>query len=260
MHFEADVDAYARARPSYPEAMWQRLAELGLLRPGRHALDLGAGTGLATGPLLAAGLRVTAVEPGPRLAARLRADHPAAEVLGCAAEDVDRPAASVDLAIAATSIHWLRLDVVLPLLHRVLVPDGGFVVCRQVFGDPSRSTPFRERVAAIVAARDRPGRPGPDAEDVDAVVAALESSGLFTVADVSRYRWDLRMDARQVRDLFSTFSDWTAAEVARAAAAVDELGGQVVEHYATWAIVLRPCHPSSNQVPAERTVADAAGP
>ena len=81
MHFDAHADTYADARPPYPAALWQRLRELGVLQPGRRALDLGARTGQATGPLLDAGVEVTAVEPGSRLAARLRDAHPGATVL-----------------------------------------------------------------------------------------------------------------------------------------------------------------------------------
>lgn len=43
-----------------------------------------------------------------------------------------------------------------------------------------------------------------------------------------------------MRGLFGTFSDWTGEEVDRAAAAVQDLGGRVVEHYRSWLIVLRP--------------------
>jgi 16S rRNA A1518/A1519 N6-dimethyltransferase RsmA/KsgA/DIM1 with predicted DNA glycosylase/AP lyase activity len=88
-HFEAYADTYATARPPYPTALWDRVRDLGLLRPGRRALDLGAGSGQATGPLLAAGLKVTGVEPGPRLAAELHAAYPSATVLTARAEDLD---------------------------------------------------------------------------------------------------------------------------------------------------------------------------
>ena len=80
MHLEAQAASYARARSPYLPAFWDTVRELGLLKPGQHALDLGAGTGQATGPLLAAGLRVTAVEPGPQLAAWLQAAYSAATV------------------------------------------------------------------------------------------------------------------------------------------------------------------------------------
>jgi SAM-dependent methyltransferase len=239
MHFEAQAASYARARPPYPPALWNTVRELGLLKPGQHALDLGAGTGQATGPLLAAGLRVTAVEPGPQLAAWLQAAYPAATVVVARAEDAELEQC-FDLAVAATSIHWMDLDVVLPKLQGLLTPGGKFLVWRNVFGDPDAATPFRERVAEIVRARRAPPRPGPDAEDPAATRGELTRSGLFTADDTFVFRWSIELDDRHVHRLFSTFSDWTADEVDRAAAAVRELGGRVVEHYQSWLIVLTP--------------------
>jgi SAM-dependent methyltransferase len=243
LRFEANAETYSRARPPYPAALWERIGELGLLHPGGRALDLGAGTGQATGPLVAAGLQVTAVEPGPRLAAELRAAHPTVEVLHTRAEDLDAlglEAGSFDLVVAATSIHWINLDVVLPTVRRLLRPGGTFAVWRNVFGDPTRSTPFRDQVEAIVREREAPPRPGPDADDVDAMTDALTRSGMFSVDEVRRYRWSIELDEEHVRLLFTTFSDWSADEVDRAAAAVADLGGTVVEHYGSWLVVLRP--------------------
>lgn len=241
--FEANAEIYARARPPYPTALWDRIGELGLLRPGARALDLGAGTGQATGPIAAAGLHVTAVEPGPRLAAELRAAHPDVEVVVARAEDLNKlplSAASFDLAVAATSIHWMDLDLVMPILRRLLTPGGTLLVWRNVFGDPARSTPFRDHVAAIVRERKVPQRPGPDAEDPDVATDALTRSGMFFAQEVHHYRWSVELDEKQVHRLFITFSDWSAAEVEGAAAAVRSLGGRVLEHYGSWLIVLKP--------------------
>ncbi|MEN0138124.1 MAG: class I SAM-dependent methyltransferase [Rhodococcus sp. (in: high G+C Gram-positive bacteria)] len=240
MHFEAHAGIYGEARPPYPPDLWDALRGLGVLQPGHRALDIGAGTGQATGPLLAAGLNVTAVEPGPRLAARLRRAHPDAVVIVERVEDAELPENGFDIAIAATSIHWIDLDIVLPKIHRALTPVGKFLVWRNVFGDPDASTPFRERVARIVQDRGAPPRPGPDPEDVAALSEELTESGLFSVEVVRTFRWNIELNDRQVFQLFSTFSDWTSEEADRAAAAARTLGGTVVEHYTTWLIALTP--------------------
>lgn len=241
MHFEASADDYAAARPPYPAGLWQRLRTLGLLRPGAAALDLGAGSGQATGPLLEAGLRVTAVEPGPRLAGLLRAAHPAADVRVCRAEDIELAPSSFDLVVAATSIHWMDLDIVLPKISTLLAPNCRFAVWRNVFGDADAAiTPFRTRIAEIVAARQAPPRPGPPAEDLDATIETLTASGLFEVTDATTYRWTLELDEAAIGRLFRTFSDWSAGEVEQAVEAVNDLGGTVTEHYSSWLVVLAP--------------------
>lgn len=241
MHFDARAEAYDRARPPYPQELWQAVAQPGLLHAGQHALDLGAGTGQATGPLLAAGLHVTAVEPGPALAGHLAASNPAASIVNAHAEDLDLPSDIFDLAVAATSIHWMDLDIVLPKVHRLLKPGATFLVMRTVFGDPAASpTAFRERVAEIVRARTLPPSPSLDATNAAAIAATLTRSGFFTVDDIHTFRWAIELNESQVRDLFSTFSDWTSEEVDRAVEAVHEIGGQVVERYLSWLIVASP--------------------
>ncbi len=238
-HFDAQAELYAAARPPYPDVLWARLAELGLLVPGHRVVDLGAGTGQATGPLLAAGLEVTAVEPGVQLARLLSAAHPAATVVVARAEDAQLGRRAYDLVVAATSIHWLDLEVVLPKVHGLLRSGGHLVVWRHVFGDADApSTPFRERVAEIVAARTTPPRPGPDAEDPAATLLGLTDGGLFVAEATDTFRWTIELDDTEVHRLFSTFSDWTPDEVQQAAAAVRAVGGRVVEQYQTWLIVL----------------------
>lgn len=191
MHFDALADAYASARPPYPAELWERVRRTGLVAPGRRAVDLGAGTGEATGPLLAAGVDVVAVEPGTQLAAVLAARHPTAEVVVARAEDAELGRAAFDLAVAATSIHWMDLDALLPRLHRALVPAGRFLVWRHVFGDPAAEpTAFRDRVARIVARRSRPPRAG-NPEAVRETAARLTASGLFAVEDIGEYRWSM---------------------------------------------------------------------
>jgi SAM-dependent methyltransferase len=239
MHFEAHADVYDEARPPYPVALWNAVRNLGVLQPGRSALDLGAGSGHATGPLLAAGLRVTAVEPGAQLAAQIRRAYPAATVLQDRAETVTLPERSFDLAVAATSIHWMDLDILLPKVDRWLRTDGVFLVWRNVFGDPAVPTPFRARIAEIVAERE--DTPRSDlAEELEANSVALTRTGLFWRESAQTFRWSVELDRQQVHRLFTTFSNWSAEEVDRAASAVTDLGGRVVEHYMSWLLVLRP--------------------
>lgn len=241
MHFERHADLYDRARPPYPDALAERLAALGLLVPGRRALDLGAGSGQATRILAAAGMDVTAVEPGAALAARLGANLPDVRVQQTTAEALALPPASVDLVTIATAVHWFDLPVVLPLLHAALVPEGRLAVWRTVYGDRTvPATPFRERVAAIAARREAPPRPGPDETETTAWAQLLEQDGWFETVHTDEFRWEARLDADQILGLFTTFSDWTRSEAEEAADAVRELGGRVTEHYVTPLIVLAP--------------------
>lgn len=239
LHFDRNAELYDRARPAYPDALWSRLEELGVLRPGERALDLGSGTGQAVGPLLRAGMRVTAVEPGPALAARLRAHFPEVGVIASTAEDAQLPRSAFALATAATSVHWFDLEVVLPKLNAALRPGGHFAVWRNAYGDPRAPvTLFRERVGEVVARRGGEIRRAPDELETAAWARELSAGGLFDVVHVEEFRWSIELDANGLRELFTTFSNWTTAEAVEIGQAATDLGGLVVEHYVSPLIVL----------------------
>ncbi|RBY74664.1 hypothetical protein DQ238_21520 [Geodermatophilus sp. TF02-6] len=66
----------------------------------RRVLELGAGTGLLTGVLLAAGHEVVAVVPSDEMLAQLRAGHPQVAAHVGEAEAVPLPDAGVDAVVA----------------------------------------------------------------------------------------------------------------------------------------------------------------
>ncbi|MBG6141464.1 hypothetical protein IW245_007658 [Longispora fulva] len=71
--FDRAADNYRHGRPDDPPRVYELHRAHGL-GPGCGTLEVGTGTGQATRERLAHGATVTAVEPGPSLAALLRAD------------------------------------------------------------------------------------------------------------------------------------------------------------------------------------------
>jgi len=125
----ADVAAvYERGRPDYPPAMVERIvAELGAAA-GARVLDLGAGTGKLTRPLLAAGLDVVAVEPMERMRAALAAAIGADRALDGRAEALPFRDGSLDGAVCGEAFHWFDGERAASELHRVLRPGAGLVL------------------------------------------------------------------------------------------------------------------------------------
>ncbi|MEV0718428.1 methyltransferase domain-containing protein [Asanoa sp. NPDC050611] len=94
---------------------------------GCRFLDLGAGRGALTGPALARGCRVTAVDAAPAMCTRLRADHPGAEVHVMDAQALDLPAGGYDVVAASFVIHVLDDPAAgVAEAYRVLAPGGRF--------------------------------------------------------------------------------------------------------------------------------------
>ena len=70
--FDRAAGLYDRARPGYPEALFDDLIALTGLAAGDHLLEVGCATGKATRPLARRGFRITCVELGAELAAAAR--------------------------------------------------------------------------------------------------------------------------------------------------------------------------------------------
>jgi SAM-dependent methyltransferase len=240
MLFDRRAESYERARPPYPDELYARLAELGVLRADVSVLEIGAGSGQATELFVRAGAAVTAVEPGPALAARLAERLPVVRVVRSTFEEAVLPEAAFDSVISATAFHWLDLEVALPAIRNALAPNGILALWWNVFGDPAVSTPFRDTVAAVTARRDSPetGPPGPLA--TESWTASLTRKHLFAVTHTEQFRWSVDLTADRVRDLFGTFSGWSDDDVAEVASAAAALGGTVTEHYVTALFVCRP--------------------
>ena len=104
-----DPVAYALGRPDYPERAYELLASRCGLAGATRVIEVGPGTGLVTRRLLGAGAHVTGIEPNTAMSAylgRTIAD-PRLDVIVDAFEDVDLSPDSFDLAVAATSFHWV---------------------------------------------------------------------------------------------------------------------------------------------------------
>jgi SAM-dependent methyltransferase len=114
---------YRRYRPDYPEAAIDALIE-GLGDPAHLvAVDVGAGTGIASRQLAARGVRVIAIEPNAEMRGAAEA-HPRVEWKDATAEATGLPDASARLVVAATAFHWFRPEETLHEFHRVLAPGG----------------------------------------------------------------------------------------------------------------------------------------
>jgi SAM-dependent methyltransferase len=239
MSFNTDAVAYRRGRPPYPDAVFSLLRSRCGLQAAARVLEIGAGTGLATGPLLAAGATVVAVEPGERLAAVLDADFGGERLQVCVSDfETADLAGPFDLAVAATALHWLDPNTSTERIARLVRPGGWLAAWWNDFGDVKRPTQFRDRLDEVY--RDLlPAEPGYRSSrsymlDTERWRGQLTAGAYFEDVEVEIIAWSQTLTAQTARDLWSTFPN--IGELAAAARAeflgrlgaiIDELGGSV---------------------------------
>ncbi|CAA9531216.1 MAG: hypothetical protein AVDCRST_MAG79-937 [uncultured Thermoleophilia bacterium] len=217
--FDAAADLYQRARPEYPEALYDTLFRATGLRAGDRVLEVGCATGKATMPLARRGVRVTCVELGAALAAGARrnlAGFPQVAVLEGAFEDV-RPSADepFDLVFAATAWHWLDPAVRFQRAWELLRSGGHLAFWSAAHVFPDGGDPFFAELQEVYeeigeGLREGEGRPRPGELPDDR--QEIEDSGLFDEVLVRHFDWDVIYDAQAYLDLLDTFSGHIAMQ------------------------------------------------
>jgi SAM-dependent methyltransferase len=155
--FEAEAQAYDRARPSYPPEAVAWLAEALGIGPGRRIIDLAAGTGKFTALIAGSGAELVAVEPVAAMRERLRLRLPGVPVLAGVAEALPFARDSADAVLVAQAFHWFDADLAMAELGRVVRSRGRLGL---VWNARDRSIDWVDQVWAVMdrVERDAPWR------------------------------------------------------------------------------------------------------
>jgi SAM-dependent methyltransferase len=220
------VAAYRRGRPGYPQAAVDFLAARLHLGPGRTLVDLAAGTGKLTSPLLATGAEVVAVEP----VAEMRAALPAgARALDGTAEELPLPSASADAVAVAQAFHWFDGDAALAEIHRVLRPGGALAL---VWNRRRMDEPLNQAIEELVT----PYRGRTSTFHTRAWRAAFERTKLFGPLEERVFPNEQSLDADQLVDrvasisFIATLDDKERTNVLRAVRALAGPAGVTIHH------------------------------
>ncbi|MGY1710109.1 class I SAM-dependent methyltransferase [Geodermatophilus sp. SYSU D00758] len=217
--FGSVAAAYAALRPGYPpEAVAALLGD----RPLR-VLDLGAGTGLLTGALLAAGHEVVAVDPAGEMLAELRVRHPGTRTLVGGAEHVPLADGAVDAVVAGQAAHWFDPVPAAAEMRRVLGPGG---VVGLVWNTRDETVPWVRALGEVLAAEAR------DHEADQRVVAAFARQ-LSATATHTRSRFVQRVTPDQVVAGIGTRSYVATMDAERRAAFLDRVAAVLAGHPGT---------------------------
>lgn len=120
-HFSAAASAYTRYRPSYPDELFDYLAEHAPTR--KLAWDCATGSGQAAGPLVQRFRRVLATDASVAQLRR-RADSEGAHYASALAEAAPLGDRTVDLVTVSQALHWFAFESFFSEVRRVLVPGG----------------------------------------------------------------------------------------------------------------------------------------
>ncbi|MFS8101714.1 class I SAM-dependent methyltransferase [Lentzea alba] len=245
--FGAEAARYDRTRPSYPDALIERIVTTS---PGPRVVEVGCGTGVLSRQLRAAGCEVLGVEHDERMAEFARGTGLTVEVSKF--ETWDPAVREFDAVVAGQSWHWVDSDQGIRQAARVLRPGGVFVALWHVFAPPD---PIAEAFADSYQrlAPETPFRVGHGREEALAsyragcvqTADAFVGSGSFANPDQWSAHWDHIYTTAEYLDLISTMSpiallkpDQLAELFADVGAAIDALGGSFTSHYETLAVAV----------------------
>ncbi|GAA4891910.1 class I SAM-dependent methyltransferase [Streptomyces coeruleoprunus] len=183
--FDRAAAQYAAHRPSYPPALYDALEELsGRRLAGARVVDVGAGTGIGTAPLIGRGARVVAVEPGDGMAAEFRRALPDVPLVRGDGNHLPLATGSADFVTYAQAWHWTDPARSVPEARRVLRPGGTLALW---WNDADRSVPWIAE--QVRRARSHLGAP----EETEADVAAIRGLPVELGLVHRRVRWSRRV-------------------------------------------------------------------
>jgi SAM-dependent methyltransferase len=237
--FNEDAELYDRARPDYPEQIFDDLVALASLPPDASLLEIGCGTGKATVPMAERGFRITCVELGENLASVARrnlAPFPDVRIVVAPFETWDPTSVAqacpersrrgpslephhgspFDLVYAATCWDWIDSDVRYRKASEVLKPRGKLAIigCGHAFPKDADRFFFDIQDIYREIGEDIPGEqwPPPAPEDLPDFREEIGTSGLFGDVQARRYVWEVNYTAEEYIDLLNTFSGHIAMD------------------------------------------------
>jgi SAM-dependent methyltransferase len=208
--FGSVAELYDRARPEYPDEVFDDLAALGGLEPGARVLEIGPGSGQATRELARRGYAVTGVELSPELAAAASRNVPAAEIEVGDFERWEPEEVDFDAIAVFNAFHWLAPELRYTRTARLLRPGGALAVVFGVHVLPANGDPFfaevQEDYDAVVPHPDNKAPPAP--EQIEGWWAdEFRGSGFFDTVEERRHLQPITYTADKYVAVLGTFSD-----------------------------------------------------
>jgi SAM-dependent methyltransferase len=216
--FDRAADLYQRARPDYPDELFDDVVSVAGLTAGDRLLEVGCATGKATLPLARRGFSITCVELGPHLAeaARRNVSGLDVEVVDGRFEDWRPPHGErFALVFAATAWSWVDPAVRYARAWEALRPGGHLAFWNATHVFPDGGDPFFVEIQPVydeIGEGMPPGSGRPRPGELEDSRGEIEASGLFEVVHVRHFDWERVYGAEGYIELLNTFSGHIAME------------------------------------------------
>jgi SAM-dependent methyltransferase len=210
-------ELYDRARPVYPEQVFDDLVELGGVPPGGRILEIGPGTGQATRPLAERGFELLSVELGAGLAAAARrklAGYPNVRIVNANFETWDPEVGEFDAVVAFTAFHWIDPALRFAKAGRLLRGGGALAIIETQHVLPEGGDSFWTEVQDDyddVAPSDDNRPPSPP-EKIEDLSTEIEAAAGFELMGVRRYVWDVTYSPDEYITVLDTYSGHRSME------------------------------------------------
>jgi SAM-dependent methyltransferase len=238
--FGVDAARYDRARPSYPDALIQRVVAAS---PGAEFLDVGCGTGIGARQYRAAGVTVLGVDPDPRMAEFARGTGIDVEIGNF--ETWDASGRTFDAVVAGQAWHWVDPVLGAEKAATLLRPGGLLALYWHVFDPPGPIAEAFDEVMQKVAPDAPLQNPGLELQqrNLQRAVDGVETAGGFDEPERWRFEWQRQYSRDEWLDHLPTTGTLTQLEPERLTAVldavgarIDSLGGSFTMHYVTLAL------------------------
>ena len=225
---------YEAARPIYPIRLKEQIESFSGIRAGAQLLEVGAGTGQATGLFLDGGYSLDLLEVSDEqvrfLKEKYRLYHRVSVKKGYFEEyEADK---KYDLIYSATAFHWVKSEIGYPRAWEMLREGGTLAVFWHM------SSVMKHEGGVFDGLNEIQRKYLPDASDgfdeagVEQVrrkrIAQIQSGGCFGMPEMQEFIWTDEYDADRYTALINTYSDTQLLDEAARTAYLTEIRAHIL--------------------------------
>ena len=214
--FDNAAADYDRARSGYRKELYDDIFRYKEIDSQSSVLEIGIGTGKATGPVLEKQCRIVGIEPGKQLADFTREKfrgHSNFSLYNQTLQDYECPAQTYDLIYAATAFHWIPEEYGYKRVCELLKKGGAFARFAYHAGKDKKREELAMELRRLYETYMHTESEPKEYDESDAKKLA-ELAGKYGFIDIQykMYHWTRDFTADEYMGLLRTYPDHMAIE------------------------------------------------